>query len=141
MEFDRAANESVIPPTLVSSGGVVGAFHVTSADGEVNVSLTSRLIETNPTVSYLWSLRVFDGSREPKLISEHYYNDQVFKIPLRERTRPTFRESLTLRPGAYRIQVNLHRIRSGFDLAKLANKEVWLQNAVLSVTEKVKVAP
>ncbi len=139
IELDRAARELVIPESLVSSGGMDGALHVTAVDGNVNVSLASSLIEADPTISYLWSLRVFDDSRNRKMLSEHYYESEMFKIALRQQTSQTFRESFALAPGAYRVQVNLHRIPDGFDLSKLADKDVWQRNAVISAYGKVKV--
>jgi len=141
LEAGPAANSLVLPDTFVSSGGVDGVLHVTAEDGEVNVSLASRLIESNPTISFLWSLRVFDDSRNPRLLSEHYYEGQMFKVALRQQTSQTFRESFALAPGAYKVQVTLHRLPDGFDLTKLRDKDVWRDNAVISVAGKVNVSP
>jgi hypothetical protein len=89
---------------------------------------------------YLWSLRIYDDANDPRLLSEHYYRDQAFQVPLREKTRPTLRESFDLQPGTYQVQVCLHRLPEGFDFDRLADKAVLQPMLVLSPVSKVTVA-
>jgi hypothetical protein len=128
-----------IPVTPKSSVGAVGSLKANVVDGQVEVALASEALETDPRVYFLWSLRVFADGPGRKLLSEHYYKDQTFKVQLGERTEQTFHESFALAPGAYRVQVNLHRIREGFDLAKLVQKDVWQRSTAISISEKVVV--
>jgi hypothetical protein len=137
---DAAANEE-IPDTLRSSIAVVGALGIRQIDGEVNVGLTIRTYETRPAISFLWSLRVFQDSQNPRLIFEEYYRNEIFKVPLREMAVHTFHESFALPPGSYRVQVNLHKIPEGFDFSRLTDNSTWERSLAVSVSQKVKVSP
>ena len=132
------AGNNAIHPNLTSSGSL-DLMNATAVRGKVNIAVKVTLYETSPAYSYLWSLRVSDGSDDPKLLSEYYYRDQIFDFPVREKFHPTFSESLDLQPGTYTVQVFLHRIKKGFDLARLADENVRRPTVYLSPMSKVQV--
>jgi hypothetical protein len=136
-QFDGAPE--AIPPNLVNYGGA-DAMRATVNGRNVTVAVKASLIETSPEVYYLWSVRVYDGSNKPKVLSEHYYGNQIFKIALRERARPTFSDSFDLEPGTYRVQVALHRLKEGFDVSRLADEAVRGPTLVLGPISTVTVA-
>jgi hypothetical protein len=133
------ARNDAIHPNLTSQGSL-DLMNAAAAGGKVNIAVKVTLYETSPAYSYLWSLRVYDGSENPKLLSEYYYRDQIFDFPLREKFHPTFSESIDLQPGTYTVQVFLHRIKKGFDLARLADENVRRPTVYLSPMSKVRIA-
>jgi len=99
--------------------------------------MKARVFETLPNVVYLWSIRVYDGVRNPKVVSERYYKNQIFRTPLGQEAHPTFQESFQLPPGSYVVRVNLHQVSENFDLSKLTDEDTNRQTRVISGWKEV----
>ncbi len=136
----EAGAKRTISPTLISSGGVQ-SMKLTAAPRGAQVLAKYSLVESSPAVSYLWSLRVYDGSKPPKILSEHYYKEKLFKIALREEAHPTFSEQIALQPGSYQVEVCLYRLPDTFDLTKLADESNRRHTSVACPTQAITVAP
>jgi hypothetical protein len=139
-ELARTPSKRPISPTLVNQGGVQ-SMKLTAAPGGAQVLAELSLIESSPAVSYLWSLKVYDGSKPRKLLSEHYYKDKMFKVALREEAHATFSEQIALQPGKYEVEVCLYRLPDTFDLSKLADESNRRPRLVLCPTQAITVAP
>jgi hypothetical protein len=123
-------DDGIVPPSLVNSANIE-SIEVLSDGPAVGVSVGARIIETQDMI-YVWSLRVHNqAGAKPKLISERYYREQVFKVTPGEFSHPTFNERFELAPGVYKVVVSLHRVPLNFDLAKLGPPETKPPGTIL----------
>jgi hypothetical protein len=134
------AAKPTISPTLISSGQVQ-SMKLTPVPGGAQVAAQFSLVESSPAVSYLWTLRVYNGSKPPRLLSEQYYKEKLFKIALREEAHSSFSEQIALQPGSYQVEVCLYRLPDTFDLSKLADESNRSHVLVACPTQAITVAP
>lgn len=124
-----AFEEFVRSPSVLANANLL-QMEATTDGRRVIVSESAHIMEKSPDASYVWAVRVYrDGRKLPgqpvrplseRLLSEHYYLDQVFKVPAASmQMTPTFKDSFALEPGVYHVQVTLHRVRPNFDARQL----------------------
>jgi hypothetical protein len=89
---------------------------VTVDDEIVTVEGLALVAETDPTVQYIWSIRVYDAPKGGKLLKERHYTDAP--ISGLGEIAATCRHDLILGPGQYRIELYLYCVPAGFDFSR-----------------------
>lgn len=126
-----------------------------STDGNtVTVAASGSLRDSRPDVAYFWSLRVFDISDNPQVISKKHYLNQSFHAPInffnvplgfdvipRFEAAPEFADTIKLAPGKYRIEVTLSAVPTKFDTKTLSEERVFRSICVMGDAKNVTISP
>lgn len=83
----------------------------------VRVSAAVWGVDNRPSVSYIWTLRVYDTNGTAVL--EQHYDKQVFSPPVGQEMTPTFDDAFQLAPGRYKVSLTLYELSRAFGVEKL----------------------
>lgn len=87
----------------------------------VHVTGKVDLYETNPTVSYVWLLRVYEQDNKQMPLFERHYLEQIASVSREQPTAtPTFEEVLPLMPGSYKIELSYYGVPANFAFERIA---------------------
>ena len=101
---------------LEVASGEIRQINVDVTDDVVSVKAQADIYQTIPTTSYVWSLRIFENTRQAKMVSEHHYTDRAFTLPPGETSmQPTFADQFALPPGQYRVVLRLYSVGANWD--------------------------
>jgi len=93
------------------------------ADGHnVHINAQVHLHDDRPDLSYLWSVRLYNAPDDPKdmnLLSERFYKNQVFTVPVSTDADPTFDEAIAVDPGVYYVQICFYALPNAGEVEKL----------------------
>lgn len=105
----------------------LGSFDAVAEGRKVVISANFPILEKPPHATFLWTLRVYGATgnrKKTKSLSEQYYVNQTFHLPADQvEMSPTFKETIELEPGTYRVHVSLYKLRGNFDFSTLKTAE------------------
>jgi hypothetical protein len=98
-----------------------GLMTVTAeGDGWLSIAARFAVVNNEPNVRLVWSLRIYEDSKRRLLLKEHHYEESaIHLVELPWRGYPEFHDRIHLAPGAYRLELRLYGALPGQRLDRL----------------------
>ena len=90
----------------------------------VKVYQKVKLLDKNPKIGYMWSVRIVNMIDDSD-VSLRHYDQQIFYMADEQYHFSAFTDSIPVPPGAYRVVLSLYRLKPGLDLDKAARDNVY----------------
>ena len=115
--------EDMQRPISPSFQGMWAALPMTvtvEGDGWVSIAARFAVVNNEPGVRLVWSLRIYEDSKRRPLLTEHHYEEAaVLLAELPWRGYPEFHDRIRLAPGGYRLELRLYGVLPGQRLDRL----------------------
>jgi len=115
--------EEMQRPISPSFQGMWAALPMTvtvEGDGWVSIAARFAVVNNEPGVRLVWSLRIYEDSKRRPLLTEHHYEEtavHLAEVPWRG--YPEFHDRIRLAPGGYRLELRLYGVLPGQRLDRL----------------------